>query len=349
MKKILVIEDDRIMRENIAELLELVGYEVAIAKDGKEGVQKAQSILPDLIVCDIKMPVLDGYGVLHILQKDMVTAAIPFIFLTAKTERQDLRKGMEMGADDYLAKPFEDTELLKAVETRLKKSKILSKENPSNAEGSDEFTNETKIISSLKDSIRDSETFNYKTKDVIFKTGDYPHFLFYIEKGRVKSFRLNVDGKEFISNIYEEGDFFGYQPIFEERAYNETAIALEQTHAYKIPKEDFLSIVFKNKAIARKLIKLISKNLTEKEEELVHMAYDSVRKRVAIKLQELIPANEDESISISRTDLASLVGTTTETLVRTLTELKDLKIIKTDSQQITLINREKLKTFVKNW
>lgn len=349
MKKILVIEDDRIMRENVSELLELVGYKVDVANNGKEGIIKAKTFQPDLIICDIKMPVLDGYGVLHILQKESETATIPFIFLTARTERNDLRKGMEMGADDYLAKPFEDTELLKAVETRLRKRKIISKQNTNDTDSPEDFMNETNIISNLKDSIRDSESYNYNAKDILFKSGDHPRYLYFIEKGRVKSFRLNVDGKEFISNIYKEGEFFGYQPIFEERTYIETVIALEQTQIKKLPKDEFLFLVSKNRYVAGKLIKIISKNLTEKEEELVHMAYDSVRKRVAIKLLELIPANKNESISISRTDLASLVGTTTETMVRTLTELKDLKIIKTDSHKITLLNREKLNAFVKNW
>ena len=104
MKKILIIEDDLIMRENMAELLTLVGYKINTAEDGKVGVEKAKSFLPDLIICDIRMPVLDGYGVLHILSKEVSTASIPFIFVTAKTERNDLRKGMEMGADENIKK-----------------------------------------------------------------------------------------------------------------------------------------------------------------------------------------------------------------------------------------------------
>jgi len=349
MKKILIIEDDRIMRENISELLDLVGYKVETASNGKEGVKKAQISTPDLIICDIKMPVLDGYGVLLILQKDPETATIPFIFLTAKTERNDMRKGMEMGADDYLAKPFEDTELLKAVEVRLKKSKIISKENLNKSEESDKFINEANIISSLKDSMSESELYHYKAKEIIFKTGDFPHYVFYVKEGQVKSFRMNTDGKEFISNIYENGDFFGYQPVFEEREYNETAIALNSTQLYKIAKREFLTLVYKNSGVAGNLIKMISKNLTEKEEELVRIAYDSVRKRVAIKLLELIPAEGDEDVSISRTDLAAMVGTTPETLVRTLTELKELNIINSDTHRIILLDRKKLKEFSKTW
>jgi len=345
MKKILIIEDDLIMRENMAELLELVGYKVDVAKDGKLGLEKTKSFLPDLIVCDIRMPALDGYGVLHILSKNPLTASIPFIFVTAKTEREDLRKGMEMGADDYLTKPFEDTELLNAVETRLKKIELLSKPEKIDSK----TISKTDLLKSIKNLSAESEPRIYKSKEQIFKTGDYPHDLFFIEAGRVKSYLFNEEGKELISNIYIQGVFFGYQSIIEDRAYNETAEALEECKIKRIPKEKFLSLIRKNKNVSSKLIKIISQNLTEKEQELMHMAYDSVRKRVALRLIDLMPDESKNSISISRTDLASMVGTTSETLVRTLSELKDMEIVETDMHTITLLDREKLNEFAKAW
>src|SRR6188472_3023247 len=121
MKSILVIEDNKDIRENTAEILDMAGYKTFTAENGKKGVEVALSEKPDIIICDIMMPELDGYGVLHLLKKNSATREIPFIFLTAKTERSDLRKGMEMGADDFITKPFEEIELLNAVETRLKK------------------------------------------------------------------------------------------------------------------------------------------------------------------------------------------------------------------------------------
>ena len=125
MKKILVIEDDETMRRNISELIELSGYEVESAKNGKIGLEKTSSFQPDLIICDVMMPELDGCGVLSILNQKPETASIPFIFLSAKSEKEDLRKGMELGADDYLFKPFDSTDLIKAVERRLKKHDVL--------------------------------------------------------------------------------------------------------------------------------------------------------------------------------------------------------------------------------
>ena len=107
-KTILVIDDNNDIRENTAEILELAGYKTFTAENGKRGVEVAVREKPSVIICDIMMPELDGYGVLHLLRKNPDTQNIPFIFLTAKTERSDFRKGMEMGADDYVTKPFED-------------------------------------------------------------------------------------------------------------------------------------------------------------------------------------------------------------------------------------------------
>lgn len=124
MRKILVIEDEALVRANISEILESGNFEAISAESGKVGLQLAKTLLPDLILCDIMMPELDGYEVLKILQSDPLTAAIPFIFLTAKADQSDLRQGMNLGADDYLTKPFRRNELLSVVEVRLEKQKL---------------------------------------------------------------------------------------------------------------------------------------------------------------------------------------------------------------------------------
>ena len=151
-KTILVIDDNSDIRENTAEILELAGYKTFTAENGKKGVDVAVKEKPAVIVCDIMMPELDGYGVLHLLRKNPDTRNIPFIFLTAKTERSDFRRGMEMGADDYITNPFDDIELLNAVETRLKKSAILEKNYPEGVGGLGTFlsdVNETGLIERL--------------------------------------------------------------------------------------------------------------------------------------------------------------------------------------------------------
>lgn len=126
MKKILVIEDDHLIKNGIKELLTTVGYNVFTADKGKEGIKIAKEIKPDLIVCDIMMPGIDGYKVLEVLNEDEQTSSIPFVFLTAKAEMSDLRIGMELGADDYIVKPFETKTLLNAIEARFsKKDKLV--------------------------------------------------------------------------------------------------------------------------------------------------------------------------------------------------------------------------------
>ena len=126
-KRVLLIEDDKTVRENTEELLMLSDYTVYTAKNGKEGVAVAKKELPDIIVCDVMMPEMNGYDVLSNLSEDNATLEIPFIFLSAKTDHKDIRKGMDLGADDYLTKPFEEEDLINAIESRIAKVQILKK------------------------------------------------------------------------------------------------------------------------------------------------------------------------------------------------------------------------------
>ncbi|MEH1959564.1 MAG: EAL domain-containing response regulator [Nostoc sp.] len=127
MPKILIIEDEEAVRENILDLLEAEDFETLAAANGRIGIHLAISELPDLILCDIMMPELDGYGVLRALREDTSTATIPFIFLTAKSAKSDFRQGMDMGADDYITKPFTRSELLSAIMNRLEKYATLKR------------------------------------------------------------------------------------------------------------------------------------------------------------------------------------------------------------------------------
>jgi len=128
MKKILIIEDEEMIRETTCEFLTMNSYDVTCAKDGIEGIKKAVEIVPDLIICDIMMPFLDGYQVLSFLRQSSEIRNIPFIFLSARAEKNDLRAGMNLGADDYMTKPFKFSELLAAIETRLKRKEQISRE-----------------------------------------------------------------------------------------------------------------------------------------------------------------------------------------------------------------------------
>ncbi|MEG4912948.1 MULTISPECIES: response regulator [unclassified Microcoleus] len=129
MAKILVIEDEEAIRENILELLEAENFEGIGAINGKVGIKLAIEKIPDLILCDMMMPEVDGHGVIKALRSEPLTATIPFIFLTAKADKVDVRRGMELGADDYITKPCTPQELLKAIAIRLEKQKTISRQS----------------------------------------------------------------------------------------------------------------------------------------------------------------------------------------------------------------------------
>jgi CRP-like cAMP-binding protein/DNA-binding NarL/FixJ family response regulator len=343
MKKILLIEDNNELRENTAEILEMAGYKVITSRNGKEGVASALSEKPDLIVCDIMMPELDGYGVLHMLAKNPETSAIPFIFLTAKTERGDFRKGMEMGADDYLTKPFDDTELLNAIEIRLRKLEMLQKDYPSSIKGFNEFLNGVKGLEKLKRLAEERDVRKVKKKETIYQEGNYPRGVFLTIKGQVKTYKTNDLGKDLITGIYKPGDFFGFLSLLQNIQYTDSAIAMEDSEVCMILKEDFEMLIYNNAEVSKKFMKILSNNLHEKEEELLRIAYNSVRKRIADALVRLHGNDKtNNQIRISRDDLAAVVGTAYETIIRTLADFKQEKLIDMKGSEITILHPEKL-------
>ena len=347
MKHLLLIEDNTEIRENTAEILELAGYQVRTAANGKLGVELVVQEKPDLIICDIMMPVLDGYGVLHLLNKNPELAGIPFIFLTAKAERSDFRKGMEMGADDYITKPFSDIELLNAVESRLKKADLLSRNYNPDATGMLQMLNEFKGEQALTELAADRHINHYKKKQTIYSEGNHPNRLYYIQKGKVKTYKTNDTGKELTVGLFNEGDFFGYTALLEETVYRETAQAIDETEISIIPKEDFESLLHTNREVTHKFIKLLAKNITEKEHQLLGLAYNSLRKRVADALitlqQKYQQENQDKfSMHISREDLANIAGTATESLIRTLSDFKSENLIEIKDGNIIITNQKKL-------
>lgn len=347
MKKILLIEDNADMRENTAEILELANYKVISAPNGRVGVEKASKENPDLIICDIMMPELDGYGVLYLLSKNPSTASIPFIFLTAKAEKADLRKGMSMGADDYLTKPFEEMELLNAVEARLRKSDVFRKEFTKNIEGLNEFLAQARGLEELSRLSADRKVHHFKKKEMIYMEGDEPNGIIFVVKGRIKTYKTNEDGKEFITGIHKEGDFLGYIDLIENTEYRESAEAMDEAEVTIIPRQDFFSLLYSNRDVAAKFIKLLSNNLQETEDRLLNLAYNSVRKRVAdalITLQQRYHTAKDQNsgFSVSREDLASMVGTATESVIRTLSDFKEEKLIDIKEKNIFILNPDRL-------
>lgn len=352
MKTILVIEDNYDIRENVAEILGLSGYKVLQAANGKEGVEVAQANVPDLIICDIMMPGIDGYGVLHVLHREPVTQHIPFIFLTSKSERSDFRAAMEMGADDYITKPFAGNELLNAIESRLKKTELLKKTLSADVHGLNELISAVSSNKTLEDLTADSNTNSYKKRQVIYKQGAHPYYLFYIIKGKVKTYKTHDDGKDLVIDLFNEGDFFGYTTLLENGFYKETAEAIEPSEISLIPKKEFEELVNSNPAIAKKLISLLAKNVLEKENQLLGIAYNTLRKKVAealVSMQKKYHQDKNELflIDISREELASVAGTATESLIRTLSDFKSEHLIDIKNGKVIITDERKLANLIR--
>lgn len=333
MKKVLIIEDNEIVRDTTADLLEIANYKVQTAENGKIGIQKAKQYKPDVIICDIMMPELDGYGVLQALSNTKETRSIPFIFLTAKTAKTDMRKGMNLGADDYLTKPFEEYELLEAIESRLNKNEFLKKEFSKDIKGLNAFLEKASDFIDLENLSKDFNVQKFKKKEDVFKKGSAANNLFFIESGIIKTYRITEFGKEFVTGLYKAGDFLGQLSLLTNKGrYMDTATVLEDAQIYAIPKVDFMKLLQGNKVVSNKFINMISNNLIDMQEQLVNMAFATVRQKLAITLLDLynrkiLTNKEDSSISIPREDLAGIIGTATETAIRMLTEFKEEGLI----------------------
>ena len=341
MKKILVIEDNQAVRENLEEILILANYQALTAENGKSGVEIAIRELPDMIICDVMMPELDGYGVLHILSRTPSTADIPFIFLTAKTEKDDYRKGMTLGADDYISKPFDSMQLLDTIENRLKKSERLRRNISPKTGSIDTFINEAIAMKTVRSLAENRELRRYKKKDLIFTEGEHPRWLFFIRSGKVKLSKSNDNGKEFITKISSEGDFLGYLSLLKDTPYSESAVAMDNCEICFIPRAEFTALVFGNRDVAVQFVKMLASQVADQEQQLVDLAYNSVRKRVANMLVHLSKGNGNE-IHLLREDMASLTGTVKETLIRTLSDFKQENLIDTTENGIRILNFQKL-------
>jgi CRP-like cAMP-binding protein/AmiR/NasT family two-component response regulator len=346
-KKILVIEDNEAIRENTAEILELANYSVVTAENGKIGLERALENKPDLIVCDIMMPELDGYGVLNVVQRNPALSNTSFIFLTAKTEGSDFRKGMGLGADDYIAKPFSGTDLLNSVESRLRKAEAIKQHIASGIEGVNELLHIASGKEALETFVEGRNFERYKKKQLIYTEGNHPIRLFYVQKGKIKVFVSNEDGKELIVGLYGEGDFFGYTALLEEIPYKDNAAVIEDAEIATIPKSEFEELMHTSRDVAKKFIKLLAKDVAEKEQQLLNIAYNSLRKKVAdalVSLQDKYGAADNNfSINISRENLAAVAGTAIESLIRTLSDFKNEKLIDIKEGKISITDSNKLR------
>ncbi|GAC1381417.1 MAG: hypothetical protein NVSMB45_06200 [Ginsengibacter sp.] len=339
MKNVLVIEDNQQIRENIQEILKLANFNVLIAENGKVGIETAIINVPDIIICDIMMPELDGYAVYHMLKKNTLTENIPFIFLSAKAEHNEVRKGMDLGADDYITKPFSGTELLNSIEMRLKRAEQFKKLT-SGINGLDELVSILSGEEALKQFVDNRGINKYKRKQVIYAEGNRPQYLHFIQKGKVKTYRINDDGKELVIKLYNEGEFLGYTALIEKCNYKEFAEALDDCEISSIPITEFEILLNSNTEVQIKFMQILANNVLELEQQLLGLAYNSLRKKVADTLltiqQKYFQKSENPmEIKMSR-----------ETMANTLSDFKDEKLIKIQLGIIILLNERNLKAML---
>ncbi len=340
MKTILLIEDDKALRENTEELLELSGYSLLTAPNGKIGIEIAKKELPDIIICDIMMPEVDGYGVLENLSADEKTKQIPFIFLSAKTEHKEVRKGMDLGADDYLTKPFDEEDLISAVESRLAKSELLSRMRDQTAKDHGISEDEMRTLNELKNFFDDNgEVITFDQGETIYQEGLRSNKIYLILKGLVKCHCMDADGKELITSLYRADDFLGFTSFLNNIPYQESATAMEPVELAGISKENLKEILRKNKNISLELMELLTENISVIKAQLLQMAYGSVRKKTAqtlLQFAAIMNTKTEEPIKISRNDLASVAGIATESLIRTLSGFKKEGLIAIEGRNIRI-------------
>lgn len=348
--KVLVIEDNKDMLENISEIIELAGYDVISAENGKVGLKAAMESTPDLILCDIMMPELDGYGVLKIISDHPILSQIPFIFMSAKSEKADFREGMRLGADDYLMKPFEDVQLLEAIEMRLKKGGGNGNHSLNAIQNITSF-NLSKAEKDFEELFADKHEEHFDKKDNLFKVGNSPRYIFLITSGIVKTSMFNEDGKELIVGLYSDNQILGLTDVFSNESYNETAKFIEKGTCLRITKEDFLQAIYQNRDLAMLIYTKLNFSVNIRKERLIQLAYDSVRKRSADALLWIndILNKENEypfTLQFNREDLAAMVGTAKESLIRTLSSFKEDNLIDVKSGNITINSAQQLRNII---
>ncbi len=342
--KILIIEDNYDVRENIGEILRLSGYETIMAENGKKGVAAAQNHLPDLILCDIMMPELDGFAVLRILSKNVITATIPFVFLSAKTELSDVRKGMTLGADDYITKPFDDIELLDTIEMRLKKRIPVGDKEIGNT-SIKTISTWQQIIDSLPAYMLQEEVRLIRKKDHVFGEGQNVRNVFYIQSGKAIATKVDNYGKEVVTRMYQNPMIIGVDSAFSGLRYHETVKAFEDLEVIAIHQEDFIPFVLQHPMVAHFFLREMAACQVQADEKLLLQAFGSVRMKLAATLADLFVFYQEGDkavIPVSREDLAGMAGTAKETIIRCLSEFKEEGLVIIQGSDIVIESLQKI-------
>ena len=393
MKKILLIEKNEDIRSNLAQVLELVNYEVFTAGDGVNGADLALRETPDMIICGSFLPLLEGYGLLQKIQNNPSTQNSRIIFFTPKSENgfshndghfngNGHSNGHSNGYSNGHSNGHSNGDILSHQQNGHSNgishsdmnghqsveasdlSKILEKiELPDNiingikSNAIDAIKEEVQapimeikgVVDIFDLLLKDRDVNYYKKKQVIFSEGNCSRNLYFIKKGKVKTYQTNDYGKQLVVDLYAENDFIGYIPLLENTNYTEAAEALEETELLVIPRGEFNNLLKNNPEIMRLFMNLLTKSVCEKKNQMIGLAYNSLRKKVAEALVIIYTKYKADqyanfAIDISRDNLAAIAGTATESLIRTLTEFKSEKLIDIENNCIKILNKTKLES-----
>jgi CRP-like cAMP-binding protein/glutaredoxin len=340
-EKIAVISKDENLKNEISSILQLAGYNTLNTSKGVEFFDLVKEKSIKLIICDNQTLDFDGYTLLKMIKKNEISSSIPLIFLNDSFERNQFRKAIELGADDYLLKPIDEENLLNAVELRLEKIS-------NNLSNITQFSEKDKLdlnkLSDLGIKMDKVLQISLKKKHSLFHEGDHVKNLFFLKSGRIKTYKMHEDGKEYITHIYKAGDFIGFESLLTNKSYFETAVALEKCEVGIIPKQDFMEILHNNPEINSRFMRILANEVMKKENQLISLAYDSVKRRVAHSLLYLqkYSGNNHNIIMMPREDIASMVGTAIETVARSLSEFKKSRFIRLEGRKIRILQPDKL-------
>jgi CheY-like chemotaxis protein/DNA-binding transcriptional ArsR family regulator len=351
---ILVIDDQREVRENIVELLEISGHRVIEAVDGIDGIRKAKAQLPDLVLCDIMMPELDGYGVAEVLGSQAETASIPLVFLTAKSDAEDFRKGLAKGAVDYITKPFESHVLIETVEMRLKKRKQKQATNVGQLawENWAESLRGEKPASLVGKSLKPEVAAK---NEEVYMEGDYAQYLYFVREGSVRIDRMDSRGKRICLRVVRAGGFFGWAPGLNDGNHVNDATSREHTVLLRIPQSEFLKVFAEQPAMGLEVVRQQIEESRTMGRLALNMAYGSARENTAYALlkfaekpspdqtlEGLAPTAAYQKVHLSREDLACAVGMAPESISRTLAKFRDEGMIETHGREVVLLHPDRL-------
>lgn len=325
MNNILIIENDLDLLGKYSDVLKNSGYEVTAAFNSEIGINLALSTLPSLILCNTVLSNIDGFGVLSILSKNPSTTKIPFVFLNALSTPDIVKKGIACGADDFVTKPFQGDQLVRSVEGRINKNN----NHPHNGTG----------LEKLFDLISQCKIRHIKKKQTLYYESDHSQWLYLLIEGCIKTLKLTDDGRQMITGLYKANSFIGLDTLLLDDPWLESAEATQDSSLYLISKSAIIDLLNEHVGLNQHFIKILSANLREKKDQLVELAYESVRKRLT---QVLVRLNKNavpiDQIDICRDELAGLAGIATETVSRILTDFRERGLIERNGSQIHIMD-----------